>query len=102
MGTLLGGAPAIAEEVPHTDVVAQAKQSPIHVELRVIYATKEHNKKDPKVKHLLKYFTNYVYTGYELRDTFSTKLVEAQEQSFTLPQKIFHSLGQESYTPIPA
>ena len=97
LGTLLGSSPAIAEEAPVVETVAQAKQTPVHVELLVIYATTDHKKQDPKIKHMLKYFNNYKYTGYELRDTFNTKLVEAQEQSFTLPQKAKVTVKLKSY-----
>ena len=97
LGTLLGTSPAIAEEVPSVEMVAQAEQAPVHVELLVIYATKEHNKQDPKIQHLLKYFKNYAFTGYELRDTHKTKLVEAQEHIFTLPQKAKVTVKIQSY-----
>jgi hypothetical protein len=86
MGLCVLGTPVLAEESMSEPVVAEAEtQSPIEIEVLVIHATTEHTKKDDSIRHLLKYFANYKYTGYSLIKDHTTKLEDKQKKVFTLP-----------------
>ena len=88
MSTLMMTTPAFAEEPPVVDILADASTSALNVEVMVIHATTAHTKKDESIKHLLKYFANYKYTGYKLLKEHKSKLNDKQNQSFTLPGEL--------------
>jgi hypothetical protein len=75
---------AFAEPVP---VVAQAsdvnKQS-IRLEMMVVKGTTTNSKVDPELRHLMKYFRNYKFTGFELIDTQNSKLSDQTARTFTI------------------
>ena len=88
MSTLMMSTPALAEEPSVTEILADATKSALNVEVMVIHATTEHTKKDESIKHLLKYFANYKYTGYKLLKEHKSELNDKQDQSFTLPGEL--------------
>jgi len=88
MSTLMMTTPALAEELPAVEILADASTTALNVEVMVIHATTAHTKKDESISHLLKYFANYKYTGYKLLKEHKSELNDKQDRSFTLPGEL--------------
>jgi hypothetical protein len=78
--------PVLADQPVYESAITDASsQAPLEVEVLVIHATTEHTKKDDGIKHLLKYFANYKYTGYSLLKDHTSKLNDKQQKVISLP-----------------
>jgi hypothetical protein len=90
---------AIAETVP---VVAQApdkNKDSIRLEMMVVHGTTTNNAVDPQLRHLMKYFRNYKFTGFKLIDSQSSKLFDKTAKTFTIEGNRKVTISLISHTP---
>lgn len=83
LATLLFTAgPVFAEDTkePKGPVV----QSSIKIEMMVVHAHTKNEVVHPNVKPLMKYFSSYRYSGFDLIDTKSVRLEDDGSKSFTI------------------
>lgn len=80
VATPLSSTAFAADPAPRSEAVP----SKVQVSVMVIYATKAHSRKDPRIGDLLRYFEHLDFTGYELLDTHEVQLSAGSEQSFAI------------------
>ena len=75
---------ALAEVEPIVAQASDAAKESIRLEMMVVHGTTTNNAVDPQLRHLMKYFRNYKFTGFKLIDSQSSKLLDKTAKTFTI------------------
>jgi hypothetical protein len=75
---------ASADSVPVLAQAPDVAKQTVNLEMMVVKGTTTNDKVDPKLRHLMKYFRNYKFTGFELIDTKESKLHDQTARTFTI------------------
>ena len=78
------GTPAFAEDGNDGNAKGVVVQSSIKIEMMVVHAQTKNDEVHPSVRPLMKYFTSYRYSGFDLIDTKSVRLEDDGSKSFTI------------------
>ena len=86
MSLALLGTPAFAEDGKDGKAKGAVVQSSIKIEMMVVHAHTKNEEVHPSVRPLMKYFSSYKYSGFDLIDTKSVRLEDDGSKSFTIKE----------------